>query len=419
MLLSGGATFVALIALLVCEVVWVDGADVVQWVVFALLADRARSSFLVGLLRARLATAGASRFLIEAPPTPEEAQAALRRALGDPTLELATGCPSAARTSTSPGARSSSRPDGDGRMTTPIAYERAARRRARPRRVAAARARARRGGRRGRARHARARPARRPSCARGSTSSSASATSSRPSSTRAPAFFCVVDLEGRILRFNATGERLTGVRDDDGVRGRPFWDVFVAPEHARAACAGGCSTRRAAGGSPEVETEIRAADGRAPRARLVEHADRRRAGPSAAADHGRRRDRAHGSRRSSSSASATSVTPSPTRRRASSSSSTRQGGSRPGGVNLAVRARGRAGSEARARRRALRRRVHRRRPSAPPRSRRSAAAGARRARRAARGPGAAATASSSGSPGRAARSQPRARPGASSSAAPT
>ena len=60
--------------------------------VFALLVT-VPVAFLVGLLRTRLATAAASRFLIEAPPTPDEAQDALRRALGDPTLELAYWLP--------------------------------------------------------------------------------------------------------------------------------------------------------------------------------------------------------------------------------------------------------------------------------------------------------------------------------------
>ncbi len=42
----------------------------------------------------------------------------------------------------------------------------------------------------------------------------------------APTFFCVTDLEGRIVRFNRTMEVATGVADDELVRGRPFWEVF-------------------------------------------------------------------------------------------------------------------------------------------------------------------------------------------------
>jgi PAS domain S-box-containing protein len=48
----------------------------------------------------------------------------------------------------------------------------------------------------------------------------------------APAFFCVVDGEGRIVRFNHTLERAAGVADDDGVRGRFFWEVFAVEDEA-------------------------------------------------------------------------------------------------------------------------------------------------------------------------------------------
>jgi PAS domain S-box-containing protein len=47
----------------------------------------------------------------------------------------------------------------------------------------------------------------------------------------APVVFVVLDTDGRILRFNRTGERLFGYPDDDTVRGRLFWDVFIPPEH--------------------------------------------------------------------------------------------------------------------------------------------------------------------------------------------
>jgi PAS domain S-box-containing protein len=50
----------------------------------------------------------------------------------------------------------------------------------------------------------------------------------------APAFFCVVDLEGRLIRFNDTMVRATGVKDEDSTRGRFVWDVFAAPEDAAA-----------------------------------------------------------------------------------------------------------------------------------------------------------------------------------------
>src|SRR5205814_540022 len=41
-----------------------------------------------------------------------------------------------------------------------------------------------------------------------------------------PAFFCVTDLEGRIIRYNEPLARVTGRVDDEHTRGRPFWEVF-------------------------------------------------------------------------------------------------------------------------------------------------------------------------------------------------
>jgi PAS domain S-box-containing protein len=45
-----------------------------------------------------------------------------------------------------------------------------------------------------------------------------------------PSFLCVIDPEGRIVRFNRAFEQASGYEDDAGVRGRFFWDVFAAPE---------------------------------------------------------------------------------------------------------------------------------------------------------------------------------------------
>ena len=50
----------------------------------------------------------------------------------------------------------------------------------------------------------------------------------------APAFFCVLDLEGRIIRFNDTMAYATGVTDEEGVRGRFIWEIFAAPDDAAA-----------------------------------------------------------------------------------------------------------------------------------------------------------------------------------------
>jgi PAS domain S-box-containing protein len=51
----------------------------------------------------------------------------------------------------------------------------------------------------------------------------------------APTVFLLVDPHGRIVRFNATAERLLGYTDGAGVRGRTFWDVFLAPEDVASA----------------------------------------------------------------------------------------------------------------------------------------------------------------------------------------
>ncbi|MGH3006624.1 MAG: PAS domain S-box protein [Gaiellaceae bacterium] len=46
----------------------------------------------------------------------------------------------------------------------------------------------------------------------------------------APSVFCLVTPGGDVVRFNRTLEAISGRRDDALVRGRLFWDVFVAPE---------------------------------------------------------------------------------------------------------------------------------------------------------------------------------------------
>lgn len=60
-----------------------------------------------------------------------------------------------------------------------------------------------------------------------------------------PSFFCVLDDEGRIVRFNRAVERATGIEDGDAVRGRPFWEVFPIRDHVervRDAIATACRT---------------------------------------------------------------------------------------------------------------------------------------------------------------------------------
>ena len=50
----------------------------------------------------------------------------------------------------------------------------------------------------------------------------------------AKSIFCVVTPGGAIVRFNSFCEQLTGIPDDELARGRPFWELFAAPEHAAA-----------------------------------------------------------------------------------------------------------------------------------------------------------------------------------------
>jgi PAS domain S-box-containing protein len=48
----------------------------------------------------------------------------------------------------------------------------------------------------------------------------------------APAFFLVIDYDGRVIRFNHTMAEVCGIADDDRVRGRYWWDVFVHQDDA-------------------------------------------------------------------------------------------------------------------------------------------------------------------------------------------
>ena len=176
--------------------------------------------FLAGLLRFRLARSAAGELLQEVSETPtiEEAQDGLRRALHDPTLELAWWVPESGGYVDQEGhpftPGGGARPRDDARRARgPTARGR------RPRRRAAGRARA--AERRPRRRQARARqgpaPGRAPRA--GWSSWSASATTSRVLVNAAPTFFCVIDLEGRIVRFNDTLIAASGTPDDEAVRG--------------------------------------------------------------------------------------------------------------------------------------------------------------------------------------------------------
>ncbi|HYY31988.1 MAG TPA: PAS domain-containing protein [Gaiellaceae bacterium] len=50
----------------------------------------------------------------------------------------------------------------------------------------------------------------------------------------APSFFCLVDKDGCIVRYNRTLELSSGRPDTDAVRGQKLWDVFIDPEDREA-----------------------------------------------------------------------------------------------------------------------------------------------------------------------------------------
>jgi PAS domain S-box-containing protein len=92
--LSGGI-FVALLAVSIVFDAITSAADAAFEFVFFGAFLTVPLAFLSGLLRSRLARAGAGRLLVDVPDEPSvaEAEAGLRRALGDPTLELRVWLP--------------------------------------------------------------------------------------------------------------------------------------------------------------------------------------------------------------------------------------------------------------------------------------------------------------------------------------
>jgi PAS domain S-box-containing protein len=72
-----------------------------------------------------------------------------------------------------------------------------------------------------------------------------------------PAFFCVIDLDGRIVRYNDRLARVTGRVDDENTRGRPFWEIFAVDEDAA-----GVRYAILSAAPGELEHRWRAAEGR-------------------------------------------------------------------------------------------------------------------------------------------------------------
>jgi PAS domain S-box-containing protein len=50
----------------------------------------------------------------------------------------------------------------------------------------------------------------------------------------APSFFCLVDRDGCLVRYNRTLQLASGLPDDESVRGSKLWEVFIAPEDREA-----------------------------------------------------------------------------------------------------------------------------------------------------------------------------------------
>jgi PAS domain S-box-containing protein len=191
--------------------------------------------FLAGLMRARLARAEVGRLFVDVPenPTPEDLHAAFRRVLRDPTARLAHWLPERQLFVDLEG-WPFSEDVGEGRHLTLVEYE--------GRRVGAI--------------------IHDPSLLEEPELLEAAVASARIGLEKdrlqaelrarlielereqefvrtvvdsAPAIFCVVDPEGRVMRFNDTLTRLSGVTDDDAARGDRFWELFVMPEAAEAA----------------------------------------------------------------------------------------------------------------------------------------------------------------------------------------
>jgi len=76
----------------------------------------------------------------------------------------------------------------------------------------------------------------------------------------APSFFCVLDGDGRIVRFNKTLQEATGITDDERARGKPFWEVFTLPGEADAV-RGVIALTAATGRGSQHQDRFLAADG--------------------------------------------------------------------------------------------------------------------------------------------------------------
>jgi PAS domain S-box-containing protein len=77
----------------------------------------------------------------------------------------------------------------------------------------------------------------------------------------APVVFLLTDPGGGIVRFNDQTERLFGIQDDEAVRGKQWWDVFL-PEENRPGARASCRMMNAGADQVTDEAEWVARDGR-------------------------------------------------------------------------------------------------------------------------------------------------------------
>jgi PAS domain S-box-containing protein len=215
-------------------------------------------AFLVGLLRGRYAPGTVARRLVSVPETATlaETREALRAALGDPELRLGAWVPEREAYVDVDG-RPFAGQEGEARATTPVAsvdgvplatieHDRGLL--AEPELLESAVAAARLSLHRNRLQaelHARLDELQRE---RDFIADVVNAS---------PAFFCVIDLDGRIVRYNDRLARVTGRVDDENTRGRPFWEVFAVDEDAS-----GMRYSILAAAPGELEHRWRGADGR-------------------------------------------------------------------------------------------------------------------------------------------------------------
>ena len=232
-LLSGGATIFLLGISFALDRVTSTGHDIAGGIAQFVFIS-VPYFFLAGLMRTRLARADFGRLFVEVPenPTPEDLHRAFRRALRDPSVRLAHWLPERELYvdlegwpfEEPEGSRAMTLIEYEGRRVGAIVHDPSLLEE--PELLEAAVATARIGLEKDRLQaELRARL----------IELERERDFVRTVVDTAPALFCVVDPEGRVMRFNQAVQRLSGVDDDEVNRGRFFWDLFLGPEEASSA----------------------------------------------------------------------------------------------------------------------------------------------------------------------------------------